>query len=353
MNEILSYFHIPFCDSKCHYCAFNSYTSLHSLKKSYMNSALKQLKYELNLHVKKKRFISSLFIGGGTPSTVKAEDFEDFFKTITPYLTKNAEITIEANPNSATIEWLYEMREFGVNRISFGVQSFFDEKLKLLGRKHTAKEAKEAILNAKKIGFKNISLDYMYATALDTAKSVKQELEIALSLPVNHISAYSLTIEENTPFYSTPHVQNDDENIAQMVAKILNENSLTQYEVSNYGLACKHNLGYWEHKPYLGIGAGAVGFLNGIRYYPKKDIKEYIADPLFTCKEKLSKKDIFIEKLFLGLRSKIGVKKSIFNKKYHQKLDILLSENKIYEKNGSYFCKDFFIADEVVLFLIG
>ncbi len=353
MKEILLYFHIPFCDSKCHYCAFNSYTSLHSLKHSYIQASLKQLKHELNLHVKNKNLISSIFIGGGTPSTMKVSEYEPFFKLVNPYLTKNAEITTEANPNSATYEWLDGMKKFGVNRVSFGVQSFLDEKLKLLGRKHSANEAKKAVLNAQKVGFKNISIDYMYATKLDTKKSVLDELKIALDFPINHISAYSLTIEEETPFFLTPHVQNDDEDIAHLLANTLNDASLTQYEVSNYGKPCKHNLGYWEHKNYLGIGAGAVGFFDDTRYYPCKDIKEYIKNPLHVNKEFLSNEDLHVEKLFLGFRSCIGVKKEVFSQKYRKKLQILLKEGKIFEDEKRYFCKDFFIADEIVLFLMG
>lgn len=352
MNTILCYFHIPFCDSKCNYCAFNSYTSLHWLKKEYMNSSLKQLKYDLNFHKIKKHSISSIFIGGGTPSTIDAEYFEDFFEILTPYLTKNAEITTEANPNSATLPWQKRMKSFGVNRISFGVQSFLRDKLKLLGRNHTAKDAIQAIENAKKVGFLNVSLDFMYATNLDTKKSVLKELEIASNLPINHISAYSLTLEENTPFFKTPQVQNDDESIAHLLATTLEKNGFTHYEVSNYGTPCKHNLGYWQQKPYLGIGAGAVGFFNGDRYYPKKDIKEYIKNPLDYKKEILSHEDIFTESLFLGFRSIVGVGEDIFKKEYKPKLDILMDEGKITLKKGRYFCKDYFLADEIVLFLL-
>ncbi len=315
-----------------------------------MKKANEQLVYELDFYGLKKHSISSLFIGGGTPSCVKAKHYEEFFKIISPYLSQNAEITSEANPNSASFEWLYEMKNFGLNRISFGVQSFVDEKLKLLGRNHSKTQAIKAIENAKKAGFENISLDYMYATSCDDEKSVKNELEFALTLPINHISAYSLTLEENTPFYTTPHVQNDDENVAKIVANTLNKNGLTQYEVSNYGKPCRHNVGYWQHKPYLGIGAGAVGYMKDFRYYPNKNVKEYIENPLQIKKEFLSTDDLYVEKLFLGFRSHVGVAKNLLNDE--KKIKILLDEKKIILKNERYYCLDYFLADEIVLFLL-
>lgn len=352
LKNILCYFHIPFCDSKCNYCAFNSYVSLHFLKEKYMKMAVEQLKYELSFFKVQKKSISSLFIGGGTPSTIDAKLFVDFFKTIKPYLCSNAEITAEANPNSATITWLTEMKNLGLNRISFGVQSFFDEKLKFLGRTHNSKQATNAILNADKIGFKNISLDFMYATKLDTEKRVKEELKRVFDLPILHVSAYSLTIEKDTPFYKIPNAQNDDENLAHFIASTLNNNSFKQYEVSNFGLNCLHNLGYWQHKPYLGIGAGAVGFFKDKRYYTQKDIKSYIKNPFAKKEENLSIHELHVEKLFLGFRSKIGVRKEDILSNEIRKLEELIDGDKIFYKNGKYFCKDYFLADEIVLFLM-
>ncbi len=235
-----------------------------------MKSILLQLKSELERFEATQKSIETLFIGGGTPSTISPELYQPFFEFIKPYLQKDAEITTEANPNSATFIWLKGMKELGVNRVSFGVQSFDDNKLKILGRNHTSHMAKEAITNAHKVGFKNISLDLIYGTAVDNKKLLENDLNIANSLPINHISAYSLTLEEGTTFFNKPEVQNDDENLAYWFAKKI---PLPQYEISNFGTyQSKHNLGYWQYKEYMGIGSGAVGF-------SKNQVEHYVPNP--------------------------------------------------------------------------
>ena len=206
---MLLYIHIPFCDSKCSYCAFNSYVDKFHLKEAYMKALLTQLEYELQRFDAKPHSIETLFIGGGTPSTIAPKLYEPIFKLLKPYLACGSEITSEANPNSATYEWLSGMWELGVNRISFGVQSFNAQKLKLLNRAHSNSQAKEAILNAQKVGFKNISLDLIYATLGDTKELLTHDLETAFSLPINHISAYALTIEEGTVFESKPQMSKE------------------------------------------------------------------------------------------------------------------------------------------------
>lgn len=349
---MLIYLHIPFCDSKCHYCGFNSYTSLHDLKEKYSIAMTEQLKHNLDFFSVKKQSISSFFIGGGTPSTLKAKYFKPFFDTLNPYLSKNAEITTEANPNSACLSWLEQMQELGINRISFGVQSFFEDKLKFLGRSHDKNQAIKAIQNAKSIGIENISIDLIYSTKFDSKERLQSEINQALSLPIKHLSAYSLTLEENTPFYGKENLLNKDFSLGNFIVKTLSKRGFNQYEVSSYGLTCKHNLGYWKHKPYLGIGAGAVGFDEKSRFYPKKNINEYLLNPLDYKEEKLTKEDLILEKIFLGLRSKIGIQKNILSLKQIQKADMLVKENKLTCKGDRYFSKDFFIADEVVLFLM-
>ncbi|MGK0255825.1 MAG: oxygen-independent coproporphyrinogen-3 oxidase, partial [Arcobacteraceae bacterium] len=156
---MLLYIHIPFCDSKCFYCAFNSYTSLHSLRADYMKALIIQLKNGLEKCDKK---IETIFIGGGTPSTIEAKEYKKLLAVANPYLIQNCEITIEANPNSANKEWLEDIYNAGINRVSFGTQTFDDEKLKFLGRNHTKEEAIAAINNAKNAGFENINCDIIY-----------------------------------------------------------------------------------------------------------------------------------------------------------------------------------------------
>lgn len=349
-EQMLVYLHIPFCDSKCNYCAFNSYTKLNSFKNSYMCALNEQINH--NLQKLKNEKITSMFIGGGTPSVIEGAKYEYAFQTLKPYFDKNIQITTEANPNSASLSWLQYMKNLGVNRISFGVQSFFEEKLKFLGRNHTKTHAINAVNNAYKIGFENISIDLMYASVLDSKTSLKTELSIACDLPINHISAYSLTIEKNTAFYGKKNIIKNDVNQAKFIANYIKKRGFEHYEVSNFGKICEHNLGYWKHQSYLGIGAGAVGFDGKSRYYPHKDIKKYIDKPLFCEKENLTKKELNTEKIFLGLRSIVGIKKEILNENQLKKANFLLEQNALTCKDNTFFAKDLFLADELAVYLM-
>ena len=213
-------------------------------------SALKiQLKSELKRFDAQENSIETLFIGGGTPSTVAPELYAPIFKLIQPYLQQNIEITSEANPNSATKEWLEGMYRLGVNRISFGVQSFDAEKLKLLNRAHTPQMASDALLHAKEIGFKNLSLDLIYATLGDTKELLQKDIQRAFSLPINHISAYALTIEEGTPFASKPQMSSEQLDLTSWLFQSIKQQGRPQYEISNFGVyQSQHNLGYWLYK---------------------------------------------------------------------------------------------------------
>ncbi|MBI3874156.1 MAG: coproporphyrinogen III oxidase family protein, partial [Arcobacter sp.] len=271
---MLLYIHIPFCDSKCFYCSFNSYTNLFHLKSSYIEALNIQLKNELT---KTNETLKSIFIGGGTPSSVEANLYNDIFFSLTNFIDKNTEITIEANPNSTTKEWLLHMKNLGVNRISFGVQSFDDTKLKFLGRNHDKNMAINSVNLAYEVGFKDINLDIIYDTALDTKKLIDDDLQIIKTLPINHISAYSLTIEEGTKFFKKPNTKIENIEMAQYIFDRLKDFGFTQYEISNFSTTkkarSKHNFGYWEKEDYLGAGAGAVGCIQNQRYYPQKDVE--------------------------------------------------------------------------------
>ncbi len=352
---MLLYIHIPFCDSKCHYCAFNSYTDRFHLKKKYMNALKKQLKFELKNSLKND-FIETVFIGGGTPSTIKASEYEEVFEIIKPYLQKNVEITTEANPNSATKDWLDYMNKLGVNRVSFGVQSFNDEKLKFLNRAHSAQTAKKAIENASCIGFNSINCDIIYGVSGDSFESLKEDFDTVFSLPVTHLSAYSLTIEEGTKFYNKSSVKIDDEELSYKIFEYLNENGFIQYEISNFAKSkqyfSKHNFGYWQHKNYLGVGAGAVGCVNNKRYYPKKGIEEYINDSIDYEIEELTEDDIKVEKILLGLRCVNGFDKNLLTKDELERTDYLINEKKLYEYDGKIINKNFLLADELALYIL-
>ena len=349
---MLLYIHIPFCDSKCSYCAFNSYVDKFHLKKSYMQALLVQLDFEITNFNLQKNSLDTIFIGGGTPSTIEPNLYSDFFQKINPYLKKNAEITTEANPNSATYKWLKEMYTLGINRVSFGVQSFDDAKLKTLNRAHSSEDAKRAIQDAHKIGFKNISLDLIYATLGDTKKLLQNDLENAFSLPINHLSAYALTIEEGTPFETKPQMAKEKLQLTEWLFKSIAKNKFQQYEISNFGTyQSKHNLGYWLYDDYIGLGSGAVGKFNHQRFYPTKDIEYYIKNPLQREVETLDKEDIKIEKIFLGLRSCIGIQKKLLNKKELTQINILLKEKKLYLQNDTFYNYDYLLADEIALFI--
>ena len=339
------YIHIPFCDSKCHYCAFNSYTDKNQYKPNYFEA----LKTQFNNEIKPDKF-KSVFIGGGTPSVMDLEFYESLFEMISPYIDKFTEITIEANPNSTDIDWLKGLKSFGLNRISFGVQSFDDEKLKFLGRNHTKETALLSIKNAKQV-FDNVNLDLIYSTKMDTKELLQKDLDIALSLGTTHISAYSLTIEKGTEFYKTPEVRLDNEELEIWFIDEIKK-YYTQYEISNFGEICKHNLGYWKLNDYIGIGAGAVGFKNNQRFYTYKSVEEYIKNPTFKKIENLNEFDILEEKVLLGLRSIVGIDKNILDENQLKKAFSLVDDKLIY-KNNRFYSKDFLLADALSLYILG
>ncbi len=357
---MLAYIHIPYCDSKCHYCAFNSYVGKFDTKEQYMKALLKQTAHELARFEATKGSIETLFIGGGTPSTISPELYKPVFELLYPYLAFDAEITIEANPNSATEEWLKGMHELGANRVSIGVQSFDPDKLRLLGRAHSPIQAEKALLNADKAGFRHISLDLIYNTYGDSEELLQKDIKRAFELPVDHISAYELTIESGTPFAAKPHIKQQDDSLAFFVADEIQKGGFEHYEISNFGIyKSRHNLGYWQQKSYLGIGAGAVGFRGltsdagaATRFYPPAEIDTYLRNPLNINKESVTPADLLTEHLFLGLRSCVGISKALLDDRMRKRAKILAEEQKLIMTDKRYYNPNFFIADELVLFLL-
>ena len=349
---MLLYIHIPYCDSKCYYCNFNSYTDKSNTKRSYISALLRQLEFELDRFRVKKGEIESIFIGGGTPSTINPKLYNSIFKLIEPYIKSQAEITIEANPNSATLSWLSEIYKLGVNRVSFGVQSFNNQKLKALNRSHSATQAIDAIESAKKVGFPHISLDLIYNYFDDTEEILKRDIDMAFNLPIDHISAYELTIEDGTKFALNPNLK--QESLYHLfVADEIKKRGFEQYEVSNFGkYKSYHNRGYWQLKDYIGVGAGAVGFKKDRRYYPHINIDSYIQNPLDIEEEILTEDDILMEKIFLGLRSDIGIDEAIFNDSMIERADFLIEKGKLEKEGKVYKNRDFFLSDEIALYLL-
>ena len=349
---MLLYLHIPYCDSKCHYCSFNSYVGRFESQKAYMEALHRQLRRELERFDAGPESIETLFIGGGTPSTVAPELYGPIFETLAPYLASDAEISSEANPNSATQQWLRGMRELGVERLSFGVQSFDETKLRWLNRSHDPRQAVEAVERAAALGFPRLSLDLIYNCRGDDRALLERDLEIALSLPVTHLSAYELTLEPGTPLARDPNARQENETLARFVHERIAEAGLSPYEISNFGDRCRHNLGYWELKDYIGVGAGAVGFLRTRRFYPVSDLERYIRDPLQERVEDLDERDLKMERIFLGLRSVVGVDASLLKPEERRRAQILTEEGRLEERAGRYYNRDYFLADEIALYLM-
>jgi len=348
---LLLYIHIPYCDSKCHYCSFNSFTDRGQSKIEYIKALQRQLHKELE--TLKPNGITSLFIGGGTPSTLSPHLYEPMFASLEGYLSQDCEITIEANPNSASLDWLQGIKDLGVNRISFGVQSFNSAKLKSLNRSHTPQIAYKALEDAHKVGFENISLDIIYNVLGDTKALLKKDIDEAFKLPINHISAYELTIEADTLFEKTPQMRVENLEMVYFVRDEIIQRGFKQYEVSNYGLyQSRHNLGYWQLQEYIGVGAGAVGLRENQRLYPHSNLDAYIANPLYQSVEVLKDEDILLEKIFLGLRCKVGIAKRVLTPSMQTKADFLVEEKKLLFKNDTYYNLNYLLSDEIALYLM-
>lgn len=340
------YIHIPFCVSKCPYCAFGSVTSM-KLVKDYF----KALELDLNAQLQNlaKQKIKSVFIGGGTPSVVDYSFYEPIFTLLKPFLSKNAELTSEANPNSITLKWLEKMRNFGLNRVSFGAQSFDEKKLKFLGRNHSAKDTFNAVEYAKIAGFNNINVDLIYASKFDDKKMLKSELDGIAKLEISHISAYALSLEKNTAFFGHNEYKKDSLILAKYLFNGLSGLGLRQYEISNFGRICKHNLGYWRGDDYIGVGAFSVGTAGFKRFNAPRDLMAYIKNPNFRNIELLNKTQKDFERVFLGLRCILGVaKNAIKNKK---NLSILLENAKLRQNKTRVYNDNFLLADELAEFL--
>ena len=342
---------MPFCESKCPYCAFGS--SDDEFKK--VSAYFKALCLDLNFQLKSQNVkeISTIFFGGGTPSAVNAKFYDEIFSILAPLCTTKTEITFEANPNSANLAWLKHVKNLGANRISFGAQSFFEDKLKFLGRIHSKEQIFKAVENAHAAGFKNINLDLIYDTKFDTKKRLLTEVESLKSLTITHLSAYSLTLEENTPFAGKKSYKKDSDTLAKFMIEQIQRTGFRQYEISNFGQICKHNLGYWQGKNYLGVGAFSVGFVNGTRYYAKSSIDAYIAQPTHREKEILSQSELAREHIFLGLRSIIGVEAGRLNEAQKKRANLLVENEKLLFKNGKFYNPNFLLSDEIALFIEG
>ena len=342
---------MPFCESKCPYCAFGSSDDEFSKVSAYFKALCLDLNFQLKSQNVKE--ISTIFFGGGTPSAVNAKLYDEIFSILAPLCTPEAEITFEANPNSANLAWLKHVKNLGANRISFGAQSFFEDKLKFLGRIHSREQIFKAVENAQAAGFKSINLDLIYDTKFDTKKRLLAEIENLKSLAITHLSAYSLTLEENTPFAGKKSYKKDSDTLAKFMIEQIQMAGFKQYEISNFGQICKHNLGYWQGKKYLGVGAFSVGFVDGTRYYAKSSIDAYIMQPTHREREILSQSELTREHIFLGLRSIVGVEAGRLSEAQKKRANLLVENEKLLFKNGKFYNPNFLLSDEIALFIEG
>ena len=326
------YVHVPFCQRKCPYCDF--YSACGSKADIYAYTA--RVIEDIDIYCPPNA--DSMYFGGGTPSLLSADNVRDMISAAK--LSENAEITMECNPNSVTENSLSGYRNAGVNRISFGVQSLNDRELRTLGRLHSADEAINAIYAAKSAGFDNISADLMLAVPYQTEKTLSETLEALTSLPITHISAYMLKIEEGTPFDANGmrDIAPDDDISADMylqTVKFLESRGFVQYEISNFSkknMESRHNLHYWRCDEYYGFGPSAHSFINGKRYAIPRDIKKYMSDKtdiLYEITE--SEPPDSFEKGMLKLRLSEGIR---LDEIPEEKRDMFLKNYALYEKNG-------------------
>ena len=329
-RELELYIHIPFCVKKCAYCDFLSGPASNQQIEEYVQALIEEIRYYKEFV--KKYEVSTVFWGGGTPSLLTGEQMKALMETLgqTFFIRQNAEITMEANPGTVTVEKLLACQKAGINRISFGLQSVNNEELKMLGRIHTYEEFLESYEAARKAGFQNINVDLISAIPKQTVSSWEQTLQTIISLQPEHISAYSLIVEEGTTFAKLygegcklEHLlpmEEDERRMYERTEELLREAGYHRYEISNYakeGYECQHNLGYWERKEYLGLGLGASSLIEETRFHNTDEMEEYLRDannPILLRREqeKLDRQEQMEEFVFLGLRKIRGIQEEKF-----------------------------------------
>lgn len=363
-NELMLYIHIPFCVRKCNYCDFLSFgqdfigarldkdDSVDTVYDKYIEALVNEIKDKSNHY--KDYIVTSIFIGGGTPSVLEGYHIEQLFETLRYAFSINetAEITIECNPGTLTKDKLLSYKKSGINRLSIGLQSANDNELERLGRIHSYEDFLNNYNLAREIGFSNINIDLISSIPDQTIDSFENSLKKVINLKPEHISSYSLIIEEGTPFYSFDEKklnlpsEEDERTIYYSCREILGNSGYHQYEISNYALAgkeCKHNLGYWERKNYLGLGLGSSSLVNDVRWKNSNNLYMYL-DKQYSIEdeESLTKEDAMSEFMFLGLRKTEGVSLTLFEELFNNSImdtydewtRKMLDEKLLLEDNG-------------------
>lgn len=330
-KEISLYIHIPFCRNKCLYCDFSSFSG----KENFMLDYTKALCEEIASH--NNKIISTIFIGGGTPTYLSLDCWNLLGNSIKKLrVTDNLEFTVEGNPDSFSIEKLKLFREIGVNRLSIGLQAWQNKLLKGLGRIHNIEQFKTAFKNAREAGFNNINVDLMFGLPGQSLEDWKETLQSVVELKPEHISSYSLIVEEGTPFYAMQEANRlrlPEEDIERQMfeeaVSYLNSMNYLRYEISNFskpGFECRHNLTYWNLKDYIGCGSAAHSYYGGFRYRNTEDIEKYICmlsdkgNAVEEQHENALEEDME-EFMFMGLRKTEGIKEADFKEKFNRDID--------------------------------
>lgn len=320
-----AYVHIPFCVRICTYCDFNKYYIDKQPVDEYLDALITEMK------TRQHRDIQTMYVGGGTPTALNLQQLEKLLKAINDLFEIHGEYSFEANPDELTNEKVQLLKDYGVNRISMGVQTFKPELLEILGRTHKTEDIYSAVNEAKKVGIQSVSLDLMFHLPKQTLADFEDSLERAISMDIDHISSYGLILEPKTQFYNMYRkgklkLPNEDlgAEMYQFLMNRLKNSSFEQYEISNFAKPnhqSEHNKTYWKNEEYYGFGAGASGYVNGKRYTNLNPVKHYInsilegKQPILTSNyptlnEKME------EEMFLGLRMNKGVNKSNFHRKF-------------------------------------
>ena len=315
------YIHIPFCESICDYCDFTKLQYFHSFAEKYLHA----LKKELDDRVLNKD-LKTIYIGGGTPTSLNDEEFETLLKMVEPYSKEVEEYTIEANPESLSLSKIKLMKKYGVNRVSIGVESTDDQILKSINRKHTFCDVQNAVKNLRENGISNINLDLIIGLPNVSFKMLEKDIKNILSLNPNHISCYSLTVHEHTVFHINKIEEPDEEyayNAYKVINGLLEGSGYTHYEVSNWaksGFESKHNLTYWYNERYYGIGLGASRYIDNVRYKNTTNFEKYVSNKNDLEEEIVDLEDDKQYEIMLRLRTRFGINLKDYQEKFGEDL---------------------------------
>lgn len=356
------YLHIPFCQHLCEYCDF---TKLY-YREDWADQYLDHLFIEIDQYQLEK--LHTIYIGGGTPTALNEAQLKRLLEKVSPFFDGEGEFTCEANPENLTEEKLAILKRYGVNRLSIGLQTANNQRLKEIGRHHHYEDVLTCVQNARKHGFNNINLDLMYGFPNETINELKRDLDSILLLNVPHVSIYSLIVEPGSLFYNKNiREQNQDDSrlFYDYILSFMREHGFNRYEISNFakpGFESKHNLTYWHNEEYYGVGLGASGYINNIRYTNTKSLKSYLEDNFIQEKEEINlklKKEYF---LITNLRLSKGFSLTQYKKEFkedflqvHQKKIDEFIERKLAKIEDDYFMfsdDGLMVMDRLILELI-